>query len=81
MRVDAWQSASALYVQTAGESSDAEAIEISLEGSNTPVRFLVAAREPDLVLVRPDYGVQYRMNLSAAELLSPNSATAPDDES
>jgi hypothetical protein len=56
-----WQRASALYVRRfEGGEYDTE-ISLALRGHEEPVVFTVVAREPDLVLARPEWGIQYHL--------------------
>ena len=52
------------------DGKEGETIAIELKGKETPVSFLLTARSPDLILARPDLGIQYHFaESSAAELL------------
>ena len=59
--IDNWQQASALSVKSADTSTAGERIEVVLDDPAQVVRFVIAAREPDLVLLRPDLGLEYHM--------------------
>ncbi|MGM0593617.1 MAG: DUF4340 domain-containing protein [Pseudomonadota bacterium] len=67
--IDAWRYASALQVKPYDES-EGEAVTIRLQGEKRPVKLLITAREPDLILARPELGIQYHFPAeSATELL------------
>lgn len=67
--VDNWQSAQALYVRSAGDESGMEKISVGLDASGATIEFFIAAREPELILRRPDYGIDYRMGNPGDALL------------
>ncbi len=68
--LDGWRYASAIEVKPY-DGRGGEEVRLTLAGESEPVRFLVTARAPDLVLARPDLRVQYHLAAaSAAELLS-----------
>lgn len=73
--IDRWQDAAALYVQTASPEQQGEAITVTL-GDNSVIRFLLVASDPELMLVRPDYGILYRMADTGEALLSLETAAA-----
>jgi hypothetical protein len=74
--VDIWQDASALNVQAANPEQSGDAIEIRLKGKEAPVRLQIISRKPELVLVRPDYGIQYRMGNRSEAMLTLDAAKA-----
>ncbi|MEZ5541491.1 MAG: DUF4340 domain-containing protein [Pseudomonadota bacterium] len=59
--VQDWQHASALYVRRYEPGEFPETVRVTLQGVTDPVVFHIAAREPDLVLARPDWGIQYHL--------------------
>jgi hypothetical protein len=74
--IDNWQQASALSVTSADASTAGERIEVVLDDAAQPLLFVIATREPDLVLLRPDQGLEYRMgDLGDALLALPQPAT------
>jgi hypothetical protein len=75
--VDNWQQASALTVRPVEDApDDAPAVTLMLE-PDRQIRFLIAAREPELVLIRPDFALQYHMGDRAGNLLEvPEAAPA-----
>jgi hypothetical protein len=74
--VNIWQDASALNIQAANPEQSGDAIEIRLKGKETPVRLQIISRKPELVLVRPDYGIQYRMGNRSEAMLTLDAAKA-----
>lgn len=76
--VDNWQQASALHVRPAeATADDVQEVILSLDEPQRQVRFLIAAREPELVLVRPEFGLQYHMGKRADNLLALPEAAPP----
>jgi Domain of unknown function (DUF4340) len=71
-----WLHASALYVTRGDASGARESIQIRLREQQQPLEFALVARTPELVLARPDRGMQYHFPAeTAAELLAiPKSA-------
>lgn len=78
--IDNWQQASALHVRPAEATpGDAQEVTLSLGEPERRVRFLIAAREPELVLVRPEFGLQYHMGNRADSLLAPPEVVPSSD--
>lgn len=74
--VDAWRLASALRVEPHAGSRAPEKIEVQLR-SGARITLGVLAREPELVLVRSDEGLVYRLGAASAQrLLSPPGSEA-----
>lgn len=65
--VQNWQFASALYVRRADPGEHADSIRITLRDTAAPVEFRIVAREPDLVLARPDWHIQYHLTGDAGK--------------
>jgi len=78
--VDRWQAATGLNIQTADSTPDGETIELILADTGHSVHFVIGAREPELVLVRPDLGIQYRMGDLGGSLLSLTTDESSDQE-
>jgi len=71
-----WQSAAALRIQTAEPAIDGERLVVSLDNPRQEITFVISAQHPELVLVRPDLGIQYRMgDLSDSLLALPAAAS------
>ena len=68
--VDRWQGATGLNIQSADMTTDGDTIEIIEANTGDRVSLVISAREPELVLVRPDLGIQYRMGELGDALLS-----------
>ena len=56
--LDSWKFASAVSVKKY-DGKEGEPVTITVKGREVPLEFLLTAREPDLILARPDLGVQY----------------------
>jgi hypothetical protein len=78
--VDRWQDATGLHIQTADSTAEGEAVEVSHTDTKHSVNFVITAREPELVLVRPDMGIQYRMGDLGGSLLSVTAAESAAQE-
>lgn len=66
--LDAWKLANAVQVKPY-DGNKGETITIEPKGEEAPITFLLTARSPDLVLARPDLGIQYQLAESSAEEL------------
>lgn len=64
---DAWRHAQAIEVRPYKSTGKDPFVTLTLEGAEDPLRFEIVAREPDLLLGRPDLGIQYLLPRSAAE--------------
>jgi len=72
-----WQRASALYVAHAATTAKGETVRVTLAGQAEPLVFSIVARSPDLVLGRPELGLQYHLPGTAATQLLALPAPAP----
>jgi hypothetical protein len=74
--VQDWQRASALYVRRYIPGDHPDTLRVTVQDSAEPVVFHIVAREPDLVLARPDWGIQYHLagDVGAKLLELPESA-------
>jgi len=68
--IDDWQQATALNVQAADAAASGETVEITFSGSPDKLSLVIVSREPELVLARPDLGIQYHMGSTAGRLLT-----------
>ncbi|MEN8763174.1 MAG: DUF4340 domain-containing protein [Thiogranum sp.] len=68
--VDRWQLAAGLNIQAADSTVEGERVELVEADTGHSINFVIGAREPELVLVRPDLGIQYRMGELGGSLLS-----------
>jgi hypothetical protein len=64
-----WQQASALYVRPHEPGTAPRQITLELADSDTPLVFGLVARAPELVLARPDLGIEYHFSNGAGERL------------
>jgi len=64
-----WQSVQAMEVREHKEVASGEEIRLHVRGREQPLRFVIAAREPDLVLVRPELGLAYHLIAGQAQEL------------
>ena len=86
-----WKLASAMEIRPYDKSTG-EKITIKITGEEQPLELLVTSREPDLVLARPELGIQYHFDASGSEKLlqlpqrteqseeEPVEETAPTDD-
>jgi len=69
--IDRWQAATSFNIQAADTTAEgSETVEIKLADNANHIKFLISSREPELVLVRPDLGIQYRMGNAGSRLLA-----------
>lgn len=73
---DIWQDASSISIQPADPGQSGEVVEIRLRGQAEPVELQIISRQPELVLSRPAWGIQYRMGNRSEALLTLDAATA-----
>ncbi|VAW75471.1 hypothetical protein MNBD_GAMMA13-1414 [hydrothermal vent metagenome] len=71
-----WQQAGTQYIQLADPGQDGEPVEVSIANRKSPIQFLVVKREPDLILARPDYGIQYHLGNRSEAMLTLDAAQA-----
>ncbi|MGX2040290.1 DUF4340 domain-containing protein [Methylocaldum sp. MU1018] len=85
--LNAWNTARAIDVKRAAQPAQGDVIRVALaEGS--PIEFFIVQREPDLLLFRPDLGLEYEITGNAAkQMLSlqkpeikPEEPKPPQDE-
>lgn len=77
-----WQHAQAMEVRE-HQQADGPEVRLYLHGRDAPLRFVIAAREPDLVLQRPDLGLAWHLTPErAAELLelAPPAAATEEEQ-
>jgi hypothetical protein len=68
--IDNWQQAAALRVTSTDTTAAGEQIEVVLDDPAQPLLFIIVAREPDLVLLRPDQGLEYHLGDRSDQLLA-----------
>jgi hypothetical protein len=81
--IENWQNATALLTRRYADSAAGEAVTVHTRGSDQPLVLRLVTRTPDLVLARPDWGIQYQLPASEADSLfslpqpAPEPAAAP----
>lgn len=77
--VQAWQNTGALWVQRYKKTPAAPLgrVTLALQGEKQPLRFEITARKPELILARPDIGMEYHLPRDAAQRLLTLPQTAP----
>ncbi len=60
--IDNWQSATALYVQAYTGPASGEGVTLHTRDSDKPLSLQLVSRTPDLILARPDWGIQYHLS-------------------
>ena len=74
--VEIWQEASAIGIQPANPELAGDPVQIQLQGEEAPITLQIISREPELILARPDYGIQYRMGNRSEAMLTLDAAAA-----
>lgn len=59
-----WENSRALYVRDY-DGSDGETVHVALQGVTEPVDFILLAQEAEIILARPDWGIQYHLTSEA----------------
>ena len=59
--IDHWQAAAALYVRSYTGSESAEHVTLHTRDSDEPLTLQVVSHAPELILARPDWGIQYHL--------------------
>lgn len=67
--IEGWQQASALNVEKMDPGTTGETVSVTLAGEEKPVDFIIKARESELILARPDFGIQYKLGDRSGDLL------------
>ena len=66
---------------TASQIKPVETITLRQQGTQPPLRFIIVSRAPELILARPELGVQYHLPQDAAQRLLMLPAAEPADKS
>ena len=66
--LNAWQSARAIEVKRIGQAPQGDIVRIGF-ANQAPVEFVIVQREPDLLLARADWGLQYLLAAESAKQL------------
>ncbi len=69
--IESWEAATAINIREADSQPQGEHILIQLAGQQQPVELVITSRNPELVLARPAFGIEYRMGSIASRLLEP----------
>jgi hypothetical protein len=76
--VDAWRSTTALWVKQFAPGSAQGRITVQLQEPAQELHFDIMATQPELILARPDLGLQYHLSAESAKaLLELNASKAP----
>jgi len=78
--VDRWRAATGLNIQAADATTEGDSIELIQADTGERINLVISAREPELVLVRPDLGIQYRMGELGVSLLNLTVPESGDQE-
>ena len=78
--MDNWQAAAATYIRRHDGAAEGTPIILTLADNRPAVKLYLAAREPELILTRPDWGIQYYFpgNMSATLLGLPADSTTDE---
>ena len=78
--MDNWQAAAATYIRRHGGAAEGTPIILTLAGNRPAVKLYLAAREPELILTRPDWGIQYYFPGNMSDTLLGLPADSTTDE-
>ncbi len=67
--VERWQEAAALTVRKAEHDAQGDKVTIRLTQPQQTAEFIITSRDPELVLARPELGIQYHLGNRAHDLL------------
>jgi len=79
--VERWENAQALSTRRDATNDNAGTVKLLLRGQDQPVTLVIRARDPELVLARPEWGVQYVMGEAADRFLKLAAPAATPAES
>ncbi len=75
--LDSWRQAAALSIQANASETEGERITLTLENPEQQILFVIGSRDPELVLLRPELGLEYHMgNLGEGLLTFPQTTPA-----
>jgi hypothetical protein len=83
--IENWQNATALLTRRNDDSATGETVTVYTRDSTRPIVLRIVTRTPDLILARPDWGIQYLLPGSEADSLftlpqpAPEPATEPTE--
>ena len=78
--MDNWQAAAATYIRRHEGAEEGTPIILTLTGNRPAVKLYLAAREPELILTRPDWGIQYYFPGNMSDTLLGLPADSTTDE-
>jgi hypothetical protein len=64
--IENWQNATALLTRRYADGTGGETVTVHSRGNDEPLVLRIVSRSPDLVLARPDWGIQYQIPGSEA---------------
>jgi hypothetical protein len=67
--VDNWQQVQALYVRTYAGTDSSETVTIHTQDAGLPIELQIISHAPDLVIARPDWGIQYHLTTGLEDSL------------
>lgn len=67
--MDRWQNAAGLNILAAHPVQEGDRVEVNLGDDTQSISFIITEREQELILMRPDLGILYRMGDRAESLL------------
>jgi hypothetical protein len=76
--IENWQHATALLTRRNADGADGETVTVHTRDSDQPLVLRIVSRTPDLVLARPDWGIQYQLPGSEADSLFTLPPPAPE---
>lgn len=77
--LDNWKFASALEIKPY-DGKPGEKVSLTLSGVPQPLELLLTSRSPDLILARPEQGIQYHLDANSAAKLLQLPAMSPPSE-
>jgi hypothetical protein len=78
MLIDNWQNATALLTRRYADGTGGETVTVHTRGSDEALVLRIVSRSPDLILARPDWGIQYQLPGSEADSLFTLMQPAPE---
>jgi hypothetical protein len=78
--IENWQNATALLTRRYVDSAAGETVTVHTRDSTRPLVLRIVARTPNLVLARPDWGIQYQLPGSEADSLLTLTQPAPESD-
>ncbi len=78
--IDTWQAATALYVQADSGSESTEFVTLHTRDNDEPLNLQLVSHAPDLILARPDWGIQYHLSSGMEDSLFTLPEPAPVPE-